>query len=202
MACGFVLVGGESRRMGEDKARLVVEGRPMALHQAAKLEKVCGRAALVGKGEDPFPGSGFPFVNDGVAEPASLHGVAAALAWSTEELNLILAADIPRCPEEFLAALLALARTLGAPVVVPTSCGEMQTLCAVWRKGALVAVREAIAAGRLSVRRPIERLGGIVLSEQETAAMPGGGAESFLNVNRPEDYEELAREATPHPPGR
>ena len=154
MAFGFVLVGGSSRRMRKDKTRLDVEGRPMALHQAAKLERVCGRAALVGKGADPFPGSGFPFLDDGVVELAALHGVAAALAWSPEEWNVILAADLPRCPEGFLSALLALARAREAPVLVPTSGGEVQTLCSVWRKGALPEVRGSIAAGRLALRAP------------------------------------------------
>ena len=48
MAYGFVLVGGLSRRMGRDKALLPLGGVPMALLQARKLERVCGRAAFVG----------------------------------------------------------------------------------------------------------------------------------------------------------
>jgi molybdopterin-guanine dinucleotide biosynthesis protein A len=39
----------------------------------------------------------------------------------------------------------------------------------------------------------------VVLTEAETAKMPGGDPENFLNVNRPEDYEELAKDTCPYP---
>ena len=89
-----------------------------------------------------------------------------------------------------------------APVVVPVVGGEMQTLCAVWRKSAIPALREAIAAGRLSMKRPIDRLAAVIVPESETILMPGGAPENFLNVNRPEDYEELTRSGEAHAPGR
>jgi molybdenum cofactor guanylyltransferase len=202
VAYGFVLVGGLSRRMGGDKTRLLYRGRPMALHQAEKLALVCGRAALVGKRESPFPESGYRFVDDGAEETAPIYGVYAALAWSPDDLNLVVAADVPRCPEPFLSALVEVAEALPAPVVVPMVAGEMQTLCAVWRKSAIPVLRERIAAGRLSMKGAIERLSAVVVPESETIRMPGGTPENFLNVNRPEDYEELTRSGEAHPPRR
>jgi molybdopterin-guanine dinucleotide biosynthesis protein A len=200
VAFGFVLVGGKSRRMGEDKIRLSYRGRPMALHQAEKLAFVCGRAALVGKGANPFPASGYRFLDDEAASQAPIYGIHAALAWSPDDVNVILASDIPKCPESFLAALLEIAEAVPAAVVVPTVGGELQTLCSVWRKGALGALRESILAEQLSLRGPIERLRGIVIPENETARMPGGRAANFLNVNRQEDYEELQKESETHAP--
>lgn len=69
----------------------------MALHQAEKLAVVCGRVAFVGKDPVPFAGSAVPYVIDAALEPAAAFGVAAALAFSPEETNLVLAADVPRC---------------------------------------------------------------------------------------------------------
>ena len=96
VAYGFVLVGGLSARMGRDKALLPVGGVPMALLQARKLERACGRAAFVGKEPGSFAALGYPFVEDGAAGRAALHGVLSALEWSPEEVNLVLAADVPR----------------------------------------------------------------------------------------------------------
>ncbi len=188
--------------MGRDKTRLVYRDRPMALHQADKLALVCGRAALVGKGSDPFPGSGYRFIDDGAEEHAALLGVFAALSSSPEELNVILAADIPLCPEAFLAALLETAEAVPAAVIVPIAGGELQTLCSVWRKSALPALHDAIEAREFSLRRVIERLGGFVIQERETVLMPGGSSENFVNVNRPEDYENLAKGDETLSPGR
>ncbi len=166
----------------------------MALHQAEKLSFVCGRAALVGKGVNPFPNSGYRFVDDGAQTRAPIYGVYAALSWSPDDLNLVVAADIPLCPESFLAALLEVAEAVPAAVVVPVIGGELQTLCSVWRRSAIPALREAIVAGRLSLRGPIEQLSSVIVPEDEAIRMPGGRPENFLNVNRPEDYEELTKD--------
>ncbi len=199
MAFGFVLVGGRSGRMGRDKTRLPYRGLPMALWQAEKLSLVCGRAALVGKDRTAFDGTPFPFVEDGAEPQAAAFGVAAALAWSPEETNLILAADVPRCPEEFLHALLDVAEAIPATAVVPVSSGRAQTLCAVWRKTALIPLLGRLAAGDYSLHGALRPLGAVLIPEEETSRMPGGDPSSFFNVNTPEEYEQLENETADTP---
>lgn len=194
MPFGFVLVGGRSRRMGRDKTALPFRGRPMALHQAEKLAFVCGRAALVGKEPGAFERSGYPFVRDEAEPEAAAYGVVAALAWSPEDMNLVLAADLPRCSEAFLGSLLEIAEAVPAPAVVPTSGGRLQTLCAVWRRAALRPLADRVASGDLSLRAALVALGAIVIPEEDTAALPGGEPGNFLNVNTPEDYAELQKD--------
>jgi len=143
----------------------------MAVWQAEKLSLVCGRVAFVGKDRTPFEGTPFPFVLDGAEPQAAAFGVAAALAWSPEETNLILAADIPRCPEEFLSALLDVADAIQAPAVVPVANGIAQTLCAVWRKSALVPLLGRLAAGDYSLQGALQPLGAVLIPEEEVAQM-------------------------------
>lgn len=196
MAYGFVLVGGLSTRMGRDKALLPLGGVPMAQLQAQKLARVCGRVALVGKEPGPFAALGFPFVPDLAEGRAALHGLVSALQWSPEELAIVLAADVPRVPEALLEALLARLSTSDATAVVPTGDGHPQPLCAAWSKEALPALRLAVEAGDLSLRRAVEAARVLVLSEEETTRLPGWIAGAFRNVNTPEEYraaeEELA----------
>lgn len=180
--------------MGRDKARLPYRGRAMALHQADKLALVCGRAALVGKDPAAFAGAPLPYVTDGAVEPAAAFGVAAALAFSPEETNLILAADVPRCPEAFLAALLEVAEAIHAPAVVPVSGGRPQPLCAVWRRSALAPLRARLAAGDYSLVGALDELHAVLIPEEATSAMPGGAPANFFNVNTPEEYESLQSE--------
>lgn len=194
MPFGFVLVGGRSLRMGRDKTRLPYRGRPMAVWQAEKLAFVCGRAALVGKSRKGFERSGFPFVEDGAEPHGAVYGILAALAWSPEDVNVIVAADIPCVPDAFLGALLEVALAIPAPAVVPVSGGHPQTLCAAWRKSALVPLTARVARGELSILGALRDLGAVVIPDAETAAMPGGEPESFLNVNTPVEYEKLGEE--------
>ncbi|MEO8586912.1 MAG: molybdenum cofactor guanylyltransferase [Acidobacteriota bacterium] len=194
MAYGFVLVGGRSTRMGRDKTRLSYRGRPMALHQAEKLSVVCGHVAFVGKDPAAFAGTSIPYVLDEASEAAAAFGVAAALAFSPEETNLILAADVPRCPESFLAALLEVAEAIHAPAVVPVSGGRPQPLCAVWRRAALAPLRARVDAGDYSLVAALHALHAVLIPEEVTAAMPGGAQANFFNVNTPEEYGELESE--------
>ncbi len=202
MPYGFVLVGGRSSRMGRDKTRLPYRGVPMALHQAEKLAVVCGNVALVGKNPEAFLDSRFPYVTDESPETAAAFGVEAALAFSPEETNLVLAADVPRCPEAFLAALLDVADAIHAPAVVPVSGGRAQPLCAVWRRSALAPLRARLEAGDYSLIAALHAFHAVLIPEEVTAAMAGGAPENFFNINTPEEYEALEGEAPPHgPPG-
>lgn len=181
--------------MGRDKALLPVGGVPMALLQARKLERVCGRASFVGKEPGPLGGTDVPFVSDGTDERAALHGLVAALEAAGGETVLVLAADVPRVPEPLLAALLDLASRSGATAVVPTVDGHPQPLCAAWTARALPALRAAVASGDLSLRRAVDAAGALVLSEEETSRLPGYAPGAFRNVNTPEDYRAVEEES-------
>lgn len=194
MPFGFVLVGGRSSRMGRSKPLLTHRGVPLARIAADKLAFVCGRAALVGKDPRPYARIPYPFVPDGVEEHAAIYGVLAALDWSPEETNLVLAADLPRCPEALLASLLAEAEQREAKALVPISGGRLQPLCAVWRRSALPLLHHVVLGGSLALVHALEAIGAETLSEEEVAALPGGQPESFDNVNTPEDYALLESE--------
>lgn len=198
MAFGFVLVGGLSSRMGRDKSRLVYRGRAMAQHQAEKLAFVCGRAALVGKSRESLADLPFPFVEDGSEPNAAVYGLIAALSYSSETTTLVLAVDLPRISESFLAGLLDIAEAIPAPAIVPVSSGRPQPLCAVWRRTALGRLVSRANAGQLSLKGALGDLGAVLIPEQEVAAMPGGEPENFFNVNTPEDYASLADETHPY----
>lgn len=195
MAYGFVLVGGRSARMGRDKTLLPYHGQPMAYHQAAKLALVCGRVALVGKHPELFADSPYTFIEDGAAPTAAIFGVAAALAASPDETNLILAADIPRIGEAFLAALLEVADAIPADAVVPVSGGVAQPLCAVWRRSAHPPLLARLAAGDYALVGALQQIRTVLIPEAATAALPGGHPDNFLNVNTPEDYEHAEKDA-------
>lgn len=166
----------------------------MALLQARKLERVCGRAAFVGKERGPFAALDYPFVADQSAERAALHGLLAALEWNPDALAVVLAADVPRVPPALLAALLARLEASGAPAVVPSDAGHPQPLCAAWSKDALPALRLALAAGDFSLRRAVEAARALVLTGDETALLPGFRSGAFRNVNTPEEYRAAEEE--------
>ena len=125
-----------------------------------------------------------------------MFGVAAALAASPDDTNLILAADIPRISEAFLAALLDVAEALPADAVVPVSGGVPQPLCAVWRRSAHPPLLARLAAGDYAlVGAPPADAHGADPRGRDRRAPGRRAAGNFLNVNTPEDYEHAEKDA-------
>jgi molybdopterin-guanine dinucleotide biosynthesis protein A len=91
---GFVLAGGASRRMGQDKARVRLNGTPLAVRTAQVLASAgCDPVHIVGK--DPgLIDLGLPFVQEVETDHHPLYGVAAALDAADGPLALIAPCDL------------------------------------------------------------------------------------------------------------
>ena len=76
---GWVLAGGRSSRMGEDKALIEIDGLSLARRVAAEARKICGSAALVG---DParYGALGLTGVSGSLPGQGPLAGIEAALS--------------------------------------------------------------------------------------------------------------------------
>src|SRR5881394_2170013 len=91
-ASGFILAGGQSVRLGRDKANLDWHGRPLLNHMVELLATVCDPVRIVGRGDlpDAIPGLG------------PIGGIFTALMSTATDLNLIVAVDLPLLTSHFL----------------------------------------------------------------------------------------------------
>ena len=103
---GFVLAGGRSRRMGRDKARVRVDGVPMAVRVARVLGTVCDRVALVR--HEPDDWGELEVVGDPpeATDRHPLWGVVAALRAARTPMVVIASCDVPDLTEQAVRALL------------------------------------------------------------------------------------------------
>jgi molybdenum cofactor guanylyltransferase len=148
---GFVLAGGRSSRMGRDKALLPVDGRSLvdlALDKLRSLPlatppRIAGAASDLSSHAaviaDLHPGCG------------PLSGIEAALAASTQPLNVFLGVDLPLLPARFLTWMLLRAETTGALITIPRIAGRPQPLCAVYHRDLLTHVTASLLAGSYKV---------------------------------------------------
>jgi molybdopterin-guanine dinucleotide biosynthesis protein A len=129
----FVLAGGQSTRMGADKAFVEFEGRTLLAHALGFAKCVASDVWIVGSREK-FTSFGGVVVDE-YQEHGPLAGIHAALRSSPSELNLMLAVDMPFLEVPFLEYLFQeAARHESAMVTIPRAAGAWQTLCAVYRK--------------------------------------------------------------------
>jgi molybdopterin-guanine dinucleotide biosynthesis protein A len=186
---GLLLTGGASRRMGEDKALIEVDGRRLVDRAAALLSAVADPVVEVGPGwsglpavrEDP-PGSG-PLAALGA-------GAAALRAAGHDGPVLVLAVDMPRVGVDLLRFL---AGRAGTPTAVPRAGGYPQPMCARYGPDVLAAVDERLAAGGRSLRDLLETLAaqGMVdwVEAEEWEAVTG--SEAFADLDTPDDLRRL-----------
>ena len=197
-AAGFVLAGGESRRMGRDKALLSFCGRPL-VENALGILREAGLEARIA-GSRSALGEFAPVVADAEPGLGPLGGVCAALAASCAERALFLPVDLPLLPASLIAFLLFRAEITGCVVTVPTAAGFAQTFPAVLDRAVLPGLEAELEAGRLGcfaafhavaaeLRQAVAAVPAELLAQSGHAAHPAGlpAALWFVNANTPAD---------------
>jgi molybdenum cofactor guanylyltransferase len=183
----FVLAGGKSVRMGEDKAFLRLGGCTL-LERALELARdLAGNAWIVGSAAK-FAALG-PVIEDVYAERGPLGGIHAALTQTSTELNLMIAVDLPFVQADFLNYLITRARETAAVVVVPRGGGGLQPLCAVYRRAFAEVAERSLRAGKNRIDSLFPEVKTRVIDREELK-QNGFSEEMFRNVNTRQDWQE------------
>jgi molybdopterin-guanine dinucleotide biosynthesis protein A len=186
----FVLAGGQSTRMGTDKAFLEFEGQPLISRALALAKTVSSHVQILGSLEK-FRAYGM-VVEDEFPNHGPLGGIHAALRCSTADLNLILAVDMPFVETRFLEYLLDQANRHSAMVAVPRAGGGWQPLCSVYRRPFADLAQTALEQGRNKID-PLFGRTEICVIEEDDLEREGFSAEMFHNLNTPEDVRKMAK---------
>ncbi len=184
----FILAGGESSRMGRNKAALELSGEPILLRTARLVESVAGPPTIVGNsnGWDSF---GLRSIADDWPGAGPLGGIATALRASSAPWNLVVACDLPYLTRSWLEFLAARALASQADAVIPMNARGAEPLCAVYHKRCDAAVRAALERGVRKVTDGLKEVLVELIDPFEWKAFDSEGL-LFKNMNTPEDYEE------------
>ena len=183
-----VLAGGQSRRMGTDKALVDFEGEPLVVRVARGLSAISDDVFVVCKqmlALDVPPG--FPEVLDGFAEQTPLSGIITALHAAQHPLVFVVACDMPYVSNDLVIDLCDAAED--ADAVVPVHDDVLESLHAVWSVRAVSKLEALWEEGERSVRGALRRL---ALATVEIAAVTA----SFTNVNTPNELDASRRPPT------
>ena len=187
---GFVLAGGQSSRMGADKAMLELWGRTLLKQALETVSKVASQVWILGSREK-FGKFGH-VIEDEFPAHGPLGGIHAALRASERDLNLILAVDMPFVEARFLGYLAEEAIRAAAMITIPRTAGGWQPLCAVYRREFAEVAEFALRAGNNKIdplfgQVPLRVVEEVELKERDFAV------EMFRNLNTPEDLSAARR---------
>lgn len=145
-ATAIIMAGGNSSRMGTDKSILPLEGKPMIERICEPLRGAFNQILISANDKDKFAFLDEQVVTDKVPGQGPLMGIASALQISDNELNFVVACDIPRVNLPLVRRMLAEAEDVD--IVVPVNRdGKYEPLFAVYRKSTLAAINDILACG-------------------------------------------------------
>jgi molybdopterin-guanine dinucleotide biosynthesis protein A len=187
---GFVLAGGKSTRMGQDKAAVSLNGRTLLEHTLAALREVCGDVAILGKHE--LYRSLGPVYEDIFPECGPLSGIHAALTNSQTKFNLIIAVDTPFLSPAFLSYMAERAIATDSIITTPEINGYTQPLCTVYSHDFLPIAEQALRSGNYKIVPLFPKDKTLVIHEPELRQF-AFAADMFENLNTPDDLARAQR---------
>ncbi|MEK7725439.1 MAG: ribosomal protein S18-alanine N-acetyltransferase [Acidobacteriota bacterium] len=191
---GFILIGGKSSRMGEDKFSLKLNGKTFLEIAVENLTKAgIEQISVVDKSEPTALADGLSFITDIYPNRGALSGIHSALVNSKSDWTIILACDYPFVTAELIEFLMKFTETNPefdsfAPI---QSDGKIQPLCAIYKTETCRKVLSKMLENsdkNYSVRDFLNRISTRYIGFEQIANL--ANAENFFfNVNTPEEFE-------------
>lgn len=175
--------------MGTDKSLLRFGSSTLIESAVERVQRVVTAVAIVSPRDDLAKYA--PMIHDVYPDRGPLGGIHAALVSSANELNLMLAVDMPFVDPELLKSLLGAAQESQAVVTVPQTSAGWQPLCAVYRKAFATIAEMALKENDYKIDRLFKQVTTRIVSEVELEQW-GYTSHVFMNLNTPDDFKNAA----------
>jgi molybdopterin-guanine dinucleotide biosynthesis protein A len=184
---GIVLSGGESRRMGRDKAFLKLDGISLIEHVLRALRGVFSRIIIVTNDPASYVSYGAVVVTDAFDKQGPLTGIYSGLLHSRDDYNFVVACDMPFLNPDLITYMAGLAE--GHDIVAPMVAGYLEPLHAFYHRRLLPVIEERLRRDERKIRDIYSDARVRYVLEPEIARFDPG-QRSFKNLNTPEEYKE------------
>jgi len=178
----IIMAGGNSRRMGHDKANVTLDDKTLLQTVAATMRQLFPQVIVSVR--QPRAGIDLPQVCDEHLDGGPLAGLAASLGKITTPWAFVVACDMPFVVPE-LVELLAGYRSRHQ-AVVPVVHGHPQPLAAFYAASGLEPLRASLAAQQKSLRGALQQLDVRYVDEAEML-QADPLLRSFFDLDTPQD---------------
>lgn len=188
-----IQAGGESRRMGADKALLPFLGQPLILRQLSRLASLADEVVVTSNQPENYRFLGLTPVPDILPGLGALGGLYTALFTARYPYVAVVACDMPFASPEIFALELRLITETGSDAVIPRTEDGTEPFHAIYRREAcLLHIRPALEAGKRRVDSWFSQVTIRYLELEEY--LPYDSAHlAFFNINTPEELQEAER---------
>jgi molybdenum cofactor guanylyltransferase len=181
-----LLAGGESRRMGTDKAALLFRGKPLWQIQLDLLSKLEPTEILISARTDPaWRPSGVQFVVDAAPSRGPLSGLTASISRIRTGHLLALAVDMPFMTERYLRSLCD--QIESGRGVLPLFGDRAEPLAAIYPADGYIDLVAALSGIEFSLQAVTKKL--VEAGKLKTFSVTKEEQKLFGNLNQPADLD-------------
>ena len=194
---GVILAGGQSRRMGENKALMQLGDNSLIGHVIRRMRLITDELLLVTNSPTEYAHLGVSMHGDIFPSTGALGGIYTGLTHASHDAVLCVACDSPFLEPKLLTYLVSILGEYDA--VMPYTHRKthahrnnaqitLQTLCAAYSKRCLPIIASMLRESELRVHALQERAHIKRVSPEIWQEFDSDGI-SFFNINTPEDFE-------------
>lgn len=188
-----IQAGGQSSRMGEDKALKTFLGRPLIQRVAERLSTIADELIVTTNRPEEYAFLSLPLFPDLKPGRGALGGLYTAIASAKHPTVAVVACDMPFASPSLLEAARSLLAEEEADIVIAKSEEGYEPLHAVYRRETcLPAIDAAIKADQWKVIAWFPQVKVRVLTADEIKPYDPSGL-AFWNVNTPEEFAEAEK---------
>jgi molybdopterin-guanine dinucleotide biosynthesis protein A len=183
-----IQAGGQSSRMGEDKALKPFLGRPLIQRVVERLTPVADEVIVTTNRPEDYQFLDLRLVSDLRPGRGALGGLYTAIASASRSMVAVVACDMPFANPTLLRAASRMLVEEEADVVIPESMEGYEPLHALYRRETcLPAIEAALEADQWKVISWFPQVKVRVLTSKEVKEYDPSGL-AFWNVNTPEEF--------------
>ena len=179
---GIILTGGQSSRMGTDKALIKWKGITFLERIISNLEPVCRNILIVGERPE-YHGYGVEVIPDLIENVGPLGGILTGLKHSDHNTNFFLPCDMPFLGPELIENILE--SSTPDKAVIPYVNGQAQLLSAVYPKTIGGHLEQMLHEGTRKVSLFVESL------DIHKFTVENKDIDQFKNINFKKELDKL-----------
>jgi len=180
----IILAGGESKRMGQDKASVMLAGKSLLTRAVENLEPLFERTIISVR--EPIKDVALPQLCDVGEDRGPMMGICRALDEVETNWVFVMAVDMPFVSADLVKGLAS--KRGNHQVVVPMLDGHVQPLFAYYAKGCLPVMQQQISDNERSLRRLIECVDSLIVQKDELETFDAKLL-SFLDLDSQNELE-------------
>lgn len=177
----YILAGGQSRRMGRNKALIRYGGKTIIEYVLAAIPAPAEHIKVITNEKEPFAFLPVALIADVYPQLGPISGIHAGLRDSSFQFNFFIACDMPLISSEVITFILN--RHQDEDILGLQSPRGPEPLCTIYSRNCVPVVEDQIARGNYSLHNLFKRVPSVFIEPPDFARL--------FNMNTPHDFKKF-----------